>query len=391
MITDRKVINLLAMVLYEVINHRVSIDVAFKRACKGKCASDLNEREKLYELSRKFVSDYFKLLCVTGKKDLSLKKLARIWLKGINKRLTNPACELSYSEWFYNRIKELLGDEAYVLLKTMNERHWWLRINTLLAPEEKVLKMLDNEGVEYEIDKDYPFMVKIIKSSKPIRLLRPVKEFNAIPQDKASAVVIDALKPQSGDVILDMAAAPGMKTSLIMMLTENKARIIAVDISIKRLKIMKDLLKRLGVDLSRVYLVHGDSTQFNVRHADKILLDSPCSNSGAIDKDPGIKIHLSDGKINYYSNIQRSLLMNALKLKVEQIVYSTCSIMPEEGEYVIDYVMKNSRDLTIKLVKEIKWASHGYPVVKFYGNLMRLFPHIHGTEGFFIAKIYVSQ
>ncbi len=392
MIVSKKVIDLLANVLYEVLNHKVSIDVAFKRACRGKCASNLDERERLYELSRRFVSDYFKLLCTINKKEVSLKKLARIWLKGVSSgKFTNPACKLSYSEWFYKRIKELLGDETSALLNAMNERRWWLRINTLLAPEESVLRMLDHEGVEYVVDKDYSFMVKVIKSPKPIRLLRPVKEFKAVPQDKASVAVIEALKPQPGDVILDMTAAPGMKTSLIMMLTENKAQIIAVDVSIKRLKIMRELLRKLGVDISKVHIVHSDAVYFKIRYADKILLDAPCSNSGAIDKDPGIKIHLSEGKIQYYSNIQRNLLMNTLKLGVKEVVYSTCSIMPEEGEYVIDYVKKNLRGLSIKLVKEVKWANHGYAVVDFYENLMRLFPHIHGTEGFFIAKIYVSQ
>ncbi|RLG88968.1 MAG: RsmB/NOP family class I SAM-dependent RNA methyltransferase [Thermoprotei archaeon] len=383
---ERLIIDLLAKSLYEVLNHKVSIDVAFKRACKGKCASSLNEREELYNLVRNFISDYFKIICVIGKnKRVSLKELARRWIKGLNNIPDTIPCRLSYSEWFYEKIINLLGfHEGVKLLSALNERKWWLRINTLITSEEKVLRMLDEEGVEYDIDKDYPFVVKIRSSPKPVRLLKPVKEFKAIPQDKASVMVVDVLKPEPGDVIADLASAPGLKTSLIMMLTENRSKIVAIDVSLKRLKIMRVLLKRLGVNLSNVSLVLADSRDIRVRGINKALLDAPCSNSGAIDKDPGIKIHINQGKIDYYSRLQKELLENALRLDAEEVVYATCSLMPEEGEEVISYI---AQKFEFKLVKEIKWLSNGYKLVGFYDKLMRAFPHIHDTEAFFIAKI----
>ncbi|MCD6428155.1 MAG: RsmB/NOP family class I SAM-dependent RNA methyltransferase [Desulfurococcales archaeon] len=379
---ERIKIKVLARVLYEVLNHRVSIDVAFKRACKGVKLKGTDEREYLYELARKFVSDYQKLQCVLGRTK-SLSKLARAWLRGVSDEGLPPYCKLSYSKWFYDRVVSLLGkEEGEQLLASMNERVWWLRINTLKAPEERVLKLLESEGVEYAIDREYHFLLRIKKAPKPIRLLRPVKNYMAIPQDKASVAVVDVLSPEAGELIVDMAAAPGMKTSLIMMLTENRARIVAIDISYRRLLLMKNLLKKLGVDTSRVHLVASDSAKVKLpKFPDKVLLDAPCSNSGAVSKDPALKISLTEGKIGYYASKQAALLRSAIRLG-RVVVYSVCSIMPEEGELVIS-LFKDK----VTLEKALKWASTGYRGFPLSDKVMRLFPHKHLTEGFFIAKI----
>ncbi len=388
----KKIIDLLGNIAYEVIRRKVSIDVAFKRVCKGRCASNLNEREYLYNLCRDFISDYIKLKCISGDRDVSFRSLARLWLKvkegkiKINK--LSEWCELSFNEWFYKRIIDLLGeDEGVNLLRSLNKRIWWIRINTLKADEDKVVKELEREGVELVKDKNYSYMLRIIKSPKPIRLLKPVKEFKAVPQDKASAAVVEALNPEPNDYIVDLAAAPGMKTSLIMMITENKAKIIAVDISLKRLLMMKGLLKKLGVDLSRVHPVLSDGVVFKAsRSVDKVLLDAPCSNSGAVSKDPALKFLVTEEKVRRHSILQRKLLLNALRIS-HYVVYSTCSLMPEEGEYVIDYVIREVEG--VNLVRPIEWGSLGYAVVSesIWRFVTRLLPHKHETEGFFIAKL----
>ncbi|RLG75043.1 MAG: hypothetical protein DRO14_05045 [Thermoprotei archaeon] len=382
---ERVKVKILARVLYEVLSHRVSIDVAFKRACKGTRLRGTNEREYLYELARRFVSDYQKLQCVLGRTK-TLSKLARAWLRGVSDEGLPPYCRLSYSKWFYDKVISLLGrEEGEQLLASMNERVWWLRINTLKAPEERVLKQLESEGVEYVIDREYPFLLRIERSPKPIRLLSPVKNYMAIPQDKASVAVIDVLSPEAGELIVDMAAAPGMKASLIMMLTENRARIVAVDVSYRRILLMKNLLKKLGIDLSRVHLVASDSARIKLSGLpDKVLLDAPCSNSGAVSKDPALKISLTEGKVRYYASKQAGLLKNAMQLG-RVIVYSVCSIMPEEGELVISLFKDR-----VTLEKTLKWASTGYKGLPLSDTVMRLFPHKHLTEGFFIAKILVE-
>ena len=381
-LSSKLIVKVMASALHEVVGHRVSVDVAFKRACRGRRVVTLKDRERLYKLVRGFVSDYIKLRCIYGGR-ASLSKLAREWLKGVSDEGLPKWCRLSYQDWFVKKLQKLLGiEEAQELLQAMNSRVWWLRINVLRAPAKQVLKELREEGVNYVIDEHFPYMVKVLDTPKPIRLLSPVKEFKAIPQDKASAAVVESLKPQEGDLILDMAFAPGMKTSLIQMLTENKARIIAVDVSYRRALLGRELLKKLGVDLGRVQVLSADSRFFrSQRRFDKVLLDAPCSNSGAISKDPGLKITLKEGKLLYYSEIQKQLLQKAIKLG-DEVVYSTCSLMPEEGELVVSGIIDR-----VRFERTLPWSSVGYEVIPNYREVMRLFPHKHLSEGFFIAKI----
>ncbi len=382
----RRLIKTLSRVLYEVVEHHVSVDVAFKRACRSACADSLEEREELYRLARKLVSDYIKLTCVVGRKK-PYGALVRVWLKGIHNLLEEmpPWCRLSYPEWYYRKLTELLGrEEAEKVMRAMEDRVWWLRINTLRGSVEYVLRELEREGVEFEVDKHFHYLVRIVRSPKPVRLLQPVKEFKAVPQDKASVAVVEALNPSEDDLIVDMASAPGLKTSLIMALTENKAKVVAADISWRRMLNEVALLKKLGVDLSRVYLTLTDSSSLNLRaRADKVLLDAPCSNSGAVSKDPGVKVHLTQSKIRYYAGIQRALLRKAIELG-ELVTYSTCSIMPEEGELVTASVRN-----VVRFRRVFSWASPGYGIVDFSNEVMRFFPHKHATEAFYLAVLEV--
>ncbi|MEM0361751.1 MAG: RsmB/NOP family class I SAM-dependent RNA methyltransferase [Sulfolobales archaeon] len=382
MIRRKDLIDLLAKILYEVKVHRVSVDVAFKRVCKGVCAKGLDEREELYRVVREFISDYHKIMCYVGG-DISYREVARVWLDRKYVVPETPYCMYSYPKWFVDELLKVLSlDELVEVLKAMNERVWWLRINTLLSPEERVLRDLESEGVDYEVFKEVPYMVRVLSSRKPVRLLKVVREFKAVPQDLSSAVVVESLRPAPNDYVVDLAAAPGMKTSLIMMLAENKARIIACDKSLRRLTVMKGLLRRLGVDLSRVTLVYADSTHLSFRGFDKALVDAPCSNSGAIGKDPGIKISLTKGKVVRNCEVQLKMLRNAVRL-ADYVVFSTCSILPDEGEFIISKLGVND----FKLLKPIGWVGSGYPVVSFYNSVMRLMPHRHSCEGFFIAVL----
>ncbi len=382
--SNRRLVKTLSKVLYEVVEHHVSIDVAFKRASRLARVKNLEEREELYRLARRLVSDYIRLTCVIGGRR-PYGALVRAWLKGVSKPTDRlpPWCRLSYPEWYYRKLVALLGkNEAEELLRAMGDRVWWLRINTLKGSVESVVRELEREGVELQVDRHFPYLARVIRSPKPIRLLRPVKEFRAIPQDKASIAVVEALRPCEGELIVDMASAPGLKTSLIMALTENKARVVAADISRRRIVNEAMLLRKLGVDMSRVHLVLTDSSSLNLStRADKVLLDAPCSNSGAVGKDPGVKIHLTPSKVLHYARIQSELLRRAVELG-EIVVYSTCSVMPEEGELVTASV----HDM-VKLRRIFSWSSPGYGVTDFSSAVMRFFPHKHATEAFYLAVL----
>jgi len=218
-----------------------------------------------------------------------------------------------------------------------------------------------------------------------LRSLPAVRDGKAIIQDKASVLTVIALDPAPGDLIYDFAAAPGIKTSLIMQLTENRARVVALDRSPRRLESMKALLKKYGVDTTRVDIALTDSRIISLsRRADLALVDAPCSSSGAIPKDPSIKLLLSKPDIPAkMKTIQTAMLSNAVNY-ADRIVYATCSIFPEEGEEVVLEVI-SSKDARLEEPK-INTPT-GYMIYPIWSKVRRTLPHINESEGFFIAKL----
>lgn len=410
------VISVLASTLYTVIHKKVSVRKAFSMTCKTvTCSSAKVSREDLFQLTRKFVSSYYMIKGIaekSGKSKPSNKTLARLFLyldgesfelcgvsklyktikrdfphlEDIMKKPLEPWTKFSYPKWLYEELVELLPiKEVEELLEAMNKRVYWLRINTLKVDVDKALRKLEEEGVVYEVDSENSFLVRILKSRKPLRTLELFKEGLIITQDKASVLVVRALKPEPGMLIYDFAAAPGVKASLIMQLTENKAKIVAVDYSLKRLSAMKGLLKHYGVDTSRVIFILSDSRELKLeKSADIALVDAPCSSSGAISKDPAVKILLAGKDLVYnMKNLQIEMLSNALK-HVDKIVYSTCSILPEEGEEVVQYIMRKGFDH--KLKDTGLNIPKGYKKYEIWDKVSRTLPHKNMCEGFFIAR-----
>ncbi|MEM1645047.1 MAG: RsmB/NOP family class I SAM-dependent RNA methyltransferase [Ignisphaera sp.] len=411
------IVAVLANILYLIERLKFNVDRAFTYTCrKYQCRTSQFTREDLFNLAHNFVSMYIyikSLSEVLGRKNLSYRMCAKLFLymklrelgipipSKLSKAITRdfgkidldsiayklePWQRLSYPQWLYNELVKIMGiDETIRMLDAMNKRIVWLRINTLRTDIDKALRMLELENVELEVNKRIPFIVKIVSSPKPPRELKIVKDGLAIIQDKASVLTVLAMDPKPYDLIYDFAAAPGIKTSLIMQLTENKANIIAFDRSPKRIASMKSLLKKYGVDTERIQIVLTDSRVVSLaKLANIALVDAPCSSSGAIPKDPSIKLMLRNPnlpkKMHY---IQVALLKNALKYS-EKVVYSTCSILPTEGEEVIEKIIN---EIDVKLEDPGIPASKGYKQYSIWNKVRRTYPHTDECEGFFIAKI----
>lgn len=409
-------ISILANSLYTVIRKRVSVRRAFTSTCrKLKCSSSELAREIVFQITRNFVSNYYKVRYIAekcGKREPSYKLLARLYLylhggeyglkpslklgKAIKRDFPvldkvlaepiEPWARSSYPEWFYNELASLMPKhEVEELLEAMNNRVIWVRVNTLKVDVDKALNMLEKADVEGEQDPEIPFLIKVSKASKPLRTLNLFKEGIILLQDKASVLTVMALRPEPGMLIYDYAAAPGIKASLIMQLTENKARIVAADISQKRLEAMKKVLKLYGVDKSRVVLTIADSRNLKLENrADVALVDAPCTSSGAVSKDPAIKVFLNNKELVYtMKNLQVELLYNALR-QVDRVVYATCSLLPEEGEEVVEEVLKRGVEHGVKDAG-IK-TQRGYTKYNVGTYVYRTMPHLDMCEGFFIAR-----
>lgn len=411
------IVAVLSNVLYLVEKFGINLDKAFTYTCKKhRCYSPQLTREDLFNIAHEFVSRYIFVKSIaekTGRKNLSYRSLAKLYFyiklrelglaipsklsKTIKRNFSKidlsendfePWQKLSYPEWFYVKLLDVMNDKDSVekLLEAMNRRIIWLRINTLKIDIDKALYLIDNEKVEFEVDKHIPFIVKIIRTPIPVRNLKIVKDGAAIIQDKASVLTVIAMNLQAGDLVYDFAAAPGIKTSLIMQLAENKARVVAFDRSPKRLMTMKLILKKFGVDIDRIDFALTDSRTIKLSmRADIALVDAPCSSSGAIPKDPSIKILLSNPSIvKKMQHIQLAMLENAIN-NSEKIVYATCSIFPDEGEEVIQKIIELH---DVELEDPMIPASRGYKAYSIWNKVRRTYPHVDECEGFFISKIF---
>ncbi|NPB00834.1 MAG: RsmB/NOP family class I SAM-dependent RNA methyltransferase [Crenarchaeota archaeon] len=425
------IVNFVSRLLHKVLVSEISIDKAFQYV-----KSSWRDRESFkiyYDISFNVVKNYFKLRYLSRRifGTETCKDIVRTWLvlhgleyfhkkniiesyvrkllrrrglKGIEMReiaerlieelkdrdiLEYLSVKYSYPRTVIEILAQMLPiEEIEKLLESLNNPTTWIRVNTLKIDIDKCIKMLEKDNIIVEEDKDIPFLLRVIEARRPIHHADTIRNMLAIPQDKASILTVMELEPEKGDIIYDLCAAPGMKSSLIMQLTENKANLTLVDISKDRVSNMMKILKKTGVDLSKINIVLSDSRniKLRIRHNCKILIDAPCSSSGAAGKDPAVRIALRELKrLPWYVNIQRSILKNIInQVREAKIIYVTCSLLPQEGEENIENLLENA---DIRLERPSVRFVEGYSRFKIGKMVGRTFPHVHDSEGFFIAKI----
>ncbi len=252
-----------------------------------------------------------------------------------------------------------------------------------------VKKNIENAFKEKAIfheDKDITNLFHItIKYKSEILRSESYQSGDLIILDKGSALIVTSLEPKMNEKICDFCAAPGIKTSLIAYLTNNKSCIIAGDFHTERTKTMRNLL--LDLKIPNINILNEDSIDFPLRfenYFDRILLDAPCTGSGSFLSNPEIKWRQNEDFLYQNITLQRKLIESAIKLLKPNgiFVYSTCSLYPEEGEYRILDFLDDLEPLDLPT-----WVSPSYKVNNsILTGTGRLFPSVHQTQGFFIGK-----
>lgn len=251
------------------------------------------------------------------------------------------------------------------------------------------------------LGEQYPWIKEGFRLTVPVMNIRDepqVTSGKVFIQNAASWLPVLALEPQQGEVILDVCAAPGGKTSHIAAITDNKARIYANDNSRARLAKLQTNMKRLGVTIDRYTLF--DATRLSQKLEgqlfDKILLDAPCSGEGLMnlqnDKDFA---SWSVAHIKRLSQLQKRILTEAWRLLKPggTLVYSTCTMAPEENEVVINYLLKHQADAEISSF-DINLSNKVNSLKEWNGKIfspeitkcLRLAPSEH-IEAFFVCKL----
>ena len=292
-----------------------------------------------------------------------------------------------YKKEFLDRYRILFKD-FNSFLKANERENLCIRVNTLKISKEKLRKRLEDRGVILE-EIEYGF--KILESAFSISSC-PEHLFGYFYiQGEAEMNVVPFFELKE-DLVIDICASPGGKTTQISEIMKNKGVVLAFDVD--RIEALKNNIQRLGVENCVVF--KKDSTKLDIE-AKNILLDAPCTGSGIIRKDPTRKYSRSMNDIYFCQNLQKKLLEAGIRsLKTDgELIYCTCSLEPEENEHVIDWALKNF-DITLE---EITTTINGKKLVdgfqKPFGKRLdgevkkckRFLPHVHDTHGMFVAKV----
>ncbi len=311
-----------------------------------------------------------------------------------NRKAERLAKKYGYRDYMVERYLQLFGSQTEQFLQG-NELVFpkTIRINTIAASVQEVVTRLEEKGFELEPINDLSYAYRVLQAPLSIGATTEYLLGQYMLQSPASIWAVETLSPQSFQVVVDMCAAPGGKTTLIAQLMENQGALVATDINRNRMRSLRSNLSRMRVE--NTVAIRMDATQLPDIgiQVDAVLLDAPCTGEGLIPLDPSRKKSRTIEDIKTLTQVQRKLIVAASQLLREQglLVYSTCSFAPEENEEIIDYALQQCPLQVIETGLPI--GDSGFTVFfdrKVNPSLKlarRFYPFKHQMEGFFICKM----
>ena len=292
--------------------------------------------------------------------------------------VTDISVNTSHPRWMVERwIKRFGESEAKQLAKANNIRPpLTIRANTLKTTRDQLVSRIREKGITAEPALFSPDGILIKENMNYDDLSFAQGLF--VVQDEASQMIPYLLGPKPGERILDACAAPGGKTTHMAQMTGDTGEIIAVDKDADRLKKLEENVKSLG--MKSIKIINADISGLSgVGPFDRILLDAPCSATGVIRRNPDVKYRHRAADLSAFSKKQAAMLRTVAGLLKNGgvLVYSVCSVEPEESEQVLNDFLKTSRDFRIIDAEALFLKEF----VK--DGLFRTFPHRYNMDGFF--------
>ena len=270
-------------------------------------------------------------------------------------------------------------DNAEAFLKaSLEPKEIFIRVNTVKTTTEELKELLLNENVK--VFDTYLENALKIEISDAVYNLECFKKGLFHVEDLASQLCVEALDLFPEAIAIDVCAAPGGKTFTAAQCMKNKGTLYSCDVYSQRTDLIKGGAERLGLDCVKPFV--NDATIFNeaLPQMDRILCDVPCSGLGIIGKKPEIKYKKLDDTKSLLP-IQKQILETSSKYVKSggRLVYSTCSVNPNENRKICDAFLKENPDFySVKALPHIERAVYE-------GNYLTLFPHKNNCDGFFIA------
>ena len=297
--------------------------------------------------------------------------------------IANMADYLSHPEWLISKwIKDKSFDQAKALAEWNNKYpSLWFRVNRLEYTPTKFKNYLKKHDIKYE---QFEHIPEFFKTSKHQELIKSdiFKEGKISVQDPSAGLVVQLVDPKEKESITDACAAPGGKSSYMAEKLNNTGSILSFDSNEERLIRLDNTLERLNISNTESDLV--DITEDEVPMTDKMLLDVPCSGTGVMAKRADIRWRRSIDDILEMHLLQRKILWAASNYinPGGVIIYSTCSVEPEENYMVIDAFLKSHPDYSIESAKDYIPAEY----VDDKGAMV-IFPPEHKIDGGFAVRL----
>ena len=306
----------------------------------------------------------------------------------------------SYNEFLMETLLNVFAvNELLEFLEASEvQRPLTIRTNSLKTRRRDLAQALINRGVNLDpVGKWSKVGLVVFSSQVPLGATPEYLAGHYMIQGASSMLPVMALAPQENERILDMCSAPGGKSSHIAAVMKNTGVLFANDLNRDRIHAVIGNFHRLGVVNSVVTCMNGVDYKKFMSGFDRVLLDAPCTGTGVISKDQSVKTSKSQVDIQRCYNLQRKLILSAIDCISAKsstggyLVYSTCSILPEENEWVIDYALKKRH---VRLVPTgLDFGVDGltnYQTQRYHPSMKltkRFYPHTHNMDGFFVAKL----
>ena len=291
----------------------------------------------------------------------------------------------SYNQWLIRKWIEEFGQEfTEDLLEANSEKpNLYIRVNTLKINRDELINKLREQGIDCNKVNgiDEAIMVKNLKNIENNKLF---KEGYFTVQDISSMLVGKVANPKEEKLVLDVCSAPGGKTTHLGTIMKNTGQVISRDIFDHKLKLINNTVKRLG--LKNIKVENFDALNIDENSIDKfdyVICDVPCSGMGIIKRKPEIKFKKEE-EIKDLPTIQKKILNNASKyVKLGgNLIYSTCTIHDEENINIVKEFLNINDNFELVPIDEVNVdldnQDKGY---------IKIYPNIHGMDGFFIAKL----
>jgi ribosomal RNA methyltransferase Nop2 len=320
----------------------------------------------------------------------------------LQETIAPEACPHGYAPELYEYFKEMFSADELKEFIEANEqqRPVTIRVNTLKTRRKLLAQHLSQRGVSVEPVGEWSKVgLTVTDAQVPVGATPEYLAGHYMVQSAASLLPVAALGPQPGEIVVDMAAAPGGKTTYIGQMMENKGAIYANDFKADRCRSLTANIHRLGITNAVVTCMDGRKLKGTIPLADRVLLDAPCSGSGIIARDPSVKVKRGRKEFQECAILQKELLTTAIDLVDANsksggyIVYSTCSVSVEENEMVVDAILKKRNVKVVPLDDSLNFGVKGYTKFRQHrfhpsiANARRYYPHVHNLDGFFVCKL----